>query len=363
MTKFIVWDPDYIYELSLAKKLGFDLFPDAEIISGDMPDFDNDDRKKIVVKYWWPWQKAKPVQQDLSWADLIIFYTQELVNGPWQAYCERTTQSFNNKNFVCLSNGHAGTNDFPPDRVYQDLDHWASKVADSCKFEPWFPCMPGAKKFDALLGNAREHRLYVYQQLQSSGLLGDCLLHIWPFKNAKEQYTSPELHVLNDPALSQYYQINNTLGTHTGNFNHDPRTYLGVLVHIPPTDIYRNSWYSLIAETQSSDSNFFTEKTIKALFAKRVFVMFGSCGQLARLRQLGYQTFENVIDESYDLEPNNRLRWKKAFDQVLELSKKDPVQVYQQLMPVLEHNHLVVTDQSSRFSRLSKFINSHLEKL
>jgi hypothetical protein len=43
-----------------------------------------------------------------------------------------------------------------------------------------------------------------------------------------------------------------------------------------------------------------TEKTAKPIWAKRLFVMFGTPGFLKKLHELGFKTFDHVIDESYD---------------------------------------------------------------
>ena len=129
-----------------------------------------------------------------------------------------------------------------------------------------------------------------------------------------------------------------------------------------PDNIYRNSWYSIVAETNPSNSTFFSEKTAKCLLAKRVFVLFGSRGQLATLREQGYMTFDSVIDESYDLIKDDHARWTAAFEQVLWLMAKDPTEVYNSLDSVLEHNRQLVCDQENRLNKIKKFINNCILK-
>ena len=96
--------------------------------------------------------------------------------------------------------------------------------------------------------------------------------------------------------------------------------------------------------------------------AKRVFVLFGSRGQLATLREQGYRTFDGVIDESYDLIKDDHARWTAAFEQVLWLMAKDPTEVYNSLDSVLEHNRQLVCDQENRLNNLKKFINNCILK-
>ena len=65
--------------------------------------------------------------------------------------------------------------------------------------------------------------------------------------------------------------------------------------------------------------DYFTEKTTKAIFAKRLFVVFSSKGYLQRLRDLGFKTFSNVIDESYDDIVNGAERIQAIADTVQQI--------------------------------------------
>ena len=107
-----------------------------------------------------------------------------------------------------------------------------------------------------------------------------------------------------------------------------------------PWKIYRNTWYSAICETGFTGDGFFlTEKTTKALFAKRVFVMFGPCQFLKHLREFGFRTFGSIIDEDYDSELVDLIRYRQAFAQMLSLAQQDPVEIYNKVQPILEHNY------------------------
>ena len=106
-------------------------------------------------------------------------------------------------------------------------------------------------------------------------------------------------------------------------------------------EIYNNSYYSCVIETViPADNSFamFSEKEAKPIVAKRPFIIVGAKGHLRAFRNLGFKTFSPVIDESYDNEPNKDKRVHMIFDAMEKLSKKDPVEVYQALEPILEHN-------------------------
>lgn len=111
------------------------------------------------------------------------------------------------------------------------------------------------------------------------------------------------------------------------------------LSQVIPIDIYNRSNYSVIAETNYDNSySFFTEKTAKPIIARRLFIMFAGQYYLRNLRNLGFQTFDGIIDESYDKEPDNNFRWQAACEQLRLLSKQDPEKILKKIQPVVDHN-------------------------
>jgi hypothetical protein len=132
-----------------------------------------------------------------------------------------------------------------------------------------------------------------------------------------------------------------------------------------PTKVYQASWFSLIAETSPcSDIIFATEKTTKALFAKRIFVMFASPGHLKFLKSLGFKTFDTIFDETYDTILNAEKRYDAAFQQVMFLAEADPVELYRKAMPILDHNSALMSSLPNvALNNLQQFLKPHLDKL
>ena len=81
-----------------------------------------------------------------------------------------------------------------------------------------------------------------------------------------------------------------------------------------------------------------TEKSGKCLLGRRLFINFGNPGVLKLIKELGYQTFDSVIDESYDNEPDRDLRFKSAWNQVEYLLNQPPESVAEKIKPILDHN-------------------------
>jgi hypothetical protein len=107
---------------------------------------------------------------------------------------------------------------------------------------------------------------------------------------------------------------------------------------------------------------FFTEKTTKPLFAKRIFWMFGCKGMLAKLREFGFCTFSSIVDESYDMIDDDFERIKAAYESALRISNEDPVKVYKHLQPELEYNHYLISHRQRVEKPLLEYIQRETEK-
>ena len=125
-----------------------------------------------------------------------------------------------------------------------------------------------------------------------------------------------------------------------------PVHYYGVLTglsRVIPISVFNDTAYSIVAETDHDNTlSFYSEKTAKPMIARRLFVAFTGYKFLANLRQLGFETFGAVIDESYDLIKNDRDRYAAAFEQVKALCNLDQQQVYRTIKPTLEHNYNLI---------------------
>lgn len=81
-------------------------------------------------------------------------------------------------------------------------------------------------------------------------------------------------------------------------------------------DWYNSTSFSLVAETQISPPIFVSEKTFKPMAFKHPFLIWGSAGTLNYLHKHGFETFDHVIDESYDTVIDHSSRLKMILNQV-----------------------------------------------
>ena len=86
---------------------------------------------------------------------------------------------------------------------------------------------------------------------------------------------------------------------------------------------YPNIWnqyqIEVVSETDSVSDFWFTEKTANCLATGKPFALVSGQYSLHRLRNMGFTTFESVLDESYDTEPTPYKRITRLTDALNEL--------------------------------------------
>ena len=212
--------------------------------------------------------------------------------------------------------------------LYHKTDYTALKDLE--------PFNPKNFYFDALLGNPKKHRDLVYQKIQDHGEDKFFVRRQQPKESLEHLLKNNYWHWPNGamiiPETNQIHWQTSTQIQFSGITTN--------VSNVVPVDIYNDTCYSIVTETiHISDFVMLTEKTAKPLIAKRLFVMFAGPGYLAHLHRLGFQTFDSVIDESYDLELNDKIRWTRAFEQVEYLCSQPQEIILQKIQPILEHNY------------------------
>ena len=108
----------------------------------------------------------------------------------------------------------------------------------------------------------------------------------------------------------------------------DPRFVRGSPFRDPRMTEFDSSWFSVITETEMRDwPSRITEKPLKSLVNFHPLLTFGNPGSLRMLRELGFATFEDVIDQSYDDELDPRRRFDMVYAEVARLCAMDETQL------------------------------------
>jgi hypothetical protein len=268
---------------------------------------------------------------DLSYAsDLVFTFESELHNYHWQMWerCHRpnvywvlpgqVNDSAMNDNIIFWGDWFKTTT-----QVYKQLPNKLAEITYGVN-KP--------RSFDALLGVLKPHRDYVYSAVNSHNLNDKFVLTYGGAWDDNKFYA--DKYFAWEPDCVPVGKI---IGTA------DWVDYCGVrtgLSRVIPIQVFNDTAHSIVAETDHDNTlSFFSEKTAKPLIARRMFVAFSGYKFLHNLRNQGFLTFSDVIDESYDLIENSQDRYKAAFDQVRRLCDIDQVEVYNTIKGILEHNH------------------------
>lgn len=110
---------------------------------------------------------------------------------------------------------------------------------------------------------------------------------------------------------------------------------------------WQNSFASVVCETVFGDNNdpVITEKTLKPLAYGQPLLLLACNGALALLQNLGFQTFSDVIDESYDSITSPQMRLEHVLREIKRLnslSSREIHQIYKKLIPRLRSNQRVL---------------------
>lgn len=130
---------------------------------------------------------------------------------------------------------------------------------------------------------------------------------------------------------------------------HTPIPHFHILGRIP--DIMMNqACFNLVLESDFDYPVFYTtEKTIRPLLMGMPFVLASSPGHLGYLHQLGFKTYGDLWDESYDTITNNQQRLRAVFDLCNQLGKFDWHGNRKTLQKIGQHNRANFANLGTHF--------------
>ena len=197
------------------------------------------------------------------------------------------------------------------------------------------------KYFDILLGQQRPHRTYIYDEIINQKLTNDCILtylktphHSFQERDNSEWiWETPGLEMPNWPMRHTVLKVK----------YYDQLISLSQII---PIEIYNQTAYSLVAETWGTDNRFTfnTEKIVKPILAQRLFLVASNQYYLRNLRNLGFYTFDRIIDESYDNEPDYQKRCNMIIDQIKYLMSLSQQQIFEKILPIVNHNKRIMLE-------------------
>lgn len=124
-----------------------------------------------------------------------------------------------------------------------------------------------------------------------------------------------------------------------------------LFINNPIYNVIQDASIGVIAETNyyppwhpfQWEDFFISEKTFTCFSLLQIPIIIGNPGSIKWLKEQGFYTFDNVIDNSYDEEPNPDLRIQKAISELEKLKTYNPQDLYLENEKHLKfnRNHLV----------------------
>jgi hypothetical protein len=123
-----------------------------------------------------------------------------------------------------------------------------------------------------------------------------------------------------------------------------------------------DTYFSVVSETSADDRwCFITEKTVRPMIYFHPFIVWGNPGTLKTLKDLGFETFPEFFDESYDSVKNSESRMKMILNDVKRLCEM-PIEeihdLYQSVIPKLIHNKTLLIEMYKRKEVYTKVLET-----
>ena len=216
-------------------------------------------------------------------------------------------------------------------------------------------------KFLFLNGRMRPQRKWLLLKLSDMGLLSQCLYTNLDNKGAADRelfyitdninrmtldeplhYLPPEYEV--DFYKDQIDKPSNETNVKFHLFNNEWGE-----AYIKP-EPYIDTYFSLVTETVFSGSNSFrTEKIWKPIIIGHPWIAVANTGFYRDLHNMGFMTFNNVIDESFDLIDNPQDRIERISSIIGDLCASDLSEFMLQCKDTCIYNQQVVIDYQKRY--------------
>jgi hypothetical protein len=196
-----------------------------------------------------------------------------------------------------------------------------------------FKCDHSFKPYEYLYLNKfpRRHRVALWKQLKQKNLLDNSLcsfLGLKPPVRLNADYELPDVDADNYPM-------------------HGKDQYIY-------TRPYEHTACSLISETNDNNEVFITEKLWKPIICGHFFIVHGNYLYLQKIREMGFKTFGNYFDESYDLVRDPTARIQKIAELIDNLKDFDWQDAYLSSQKLRRHNHDLFWSKKSYQEQVKK---------
>lgn len=214
----------------------------------------------------------------------------------------------------------------------------------------------------------RQHRLNLSMAINKHNLIERCYWALnktdpespKPFLDEVDVNSNLFLELKPDDAVNLYNKLPLVI---------DGETEIGQMCadrEMATRKFYTNSLISLVTETNFREPNVaLTEKSFKPAKEKHPFIIVGSAFSLQSMRDLGFKTFSDFWDESYDSIQNHNQRMVAILNLCIEISKWDNNKILEfkrAVKPILDHNFEVLRDmpEAAISEKIAKYMIDQL---
>jgi hypothetical protein len=224
-------------------------------------------------------------------------------------------------------------------------------------------------KFLFLNGRTRPHRNYLLKHFQHTGLLSHSLwtnLESGQARSVSLRLAHSPLPIqLLDPKYEFDFYRDQIIIPTTDTFvkNHLFKNTWGEIYL--KADPYIDTYFSLVTETVFEyPHSFRTEKIWKPIAMGHPWIAVANAGYYRDMRNLGFQTFNGIIDESFDLIDNNQQRIDRIATVVEDLCQQDLASFLKECYTVCKYNQQHLAEMRLRVrrefpDRFAQFIRKH----
>ena len=199
------------------------------------------------------------------------------------------------------------------------------------------------KDFVYLNGKPHPHRVNLLKEMKYHKLLENS---IWSASSPHHQWNEMEAK------LPSEYELPEWQGKSVDGYHDTTRQ-----VNFP---MYNDSICTVVPETLAdNDCHYITEKTCKPIMAEHLFVVLSGAGYLKNLRSLGFKTFGQHFDESYDDCVNLNERVSRIVATLKQIKSMDTDKLYEDTKHIRKHNRELFFDEDF----YKDFNSAQIEKL
>ena len=203
------------------------------------------------------------------------------------------------------------------------------------------PDHPRKYKIGCINGMCRPHRIYLWLEMNRRPWADQCYttMHYNSFGRSPEDIDRPDSAGLSQEIWNEWDNIKESLPK----FNYDHWWWAD-------DPAYTDCYIHIVTETTVCDRIFISEKAWKPLVNMQLTLVQGNTGTIDLMRKHGFDMFDDIIDHSYDLEPD----WKKRSDMILaeadRLIKLDLDNIFKQTYQRRKRNQDLMRPENLNYS-------------